>query len=216
MRKYSERGFTLIEVIVSMAIFSMMLLIVAAGVVGLLHIYEAGVQIRSTQKNARIVTQAISKDLHTAQAVSMNSVVTSGYHQDRLCLFSKINSSGVGEGAVYYVTGGTTSGQIHRKAFSGMANTVCVSSGALPLKFGADQILGDNTVSVVKLQVNPGPHTAYVSSDLSFAPVNAISGGLVDFSSPPTVRCDDAQRGSQFCAISNVSVGGSTHTETED
>ncbi len=213
-----QGGFTLVELIISLALFSFMLLIVTSSILSLFHVYEAGVQIRSTQKNTRLSSQQISADIHTAQGSHLFSPPSSphGYKQDYLCLFRTIGSGipATGSGEVYYTTLSGSSYLLHRRTFVGMLTSTCVIT--LP---GADQILTDEDVSVEVFRVDDdaalGYDPSYVGVHFSILPVGAVSGSLVTWTLPqPT--CNQSSGGAQYCSISNLDIGGTTHQELEN
>ena len=62
----SESGFTLVEVLMAMAVFSFMLTIILVGFLSVVRTHESGVVQRSTQQNARLALDQVEKIIHSS------------------------------------------------------------------------------------------------------------------------------------------------------
>jgi prepilin-type N-terminal cleavage/methylation domain-containing protein len=70
----NQRGFTLVELLIAMAVFSFMMMIVTAGFVQVVRIHQSGIASRATQQNARLILDAVSKQIRQ----SGTAIVTAG------------------------------------------------------------------------------------------------------------------------------------------
>ncbi|HEY6737131.1 MAG TPA: prepilin-type N-terminal cleavage/methylation domain-containing protein [Candidatus Saccharimonadia bacterium] len=97
-----QAGFTLIELILAMAVFSMMLLIIVNGFITVVHLHNSAMALNDAQDNARSamdqVTQAVRNASPTADPVVQGSAPVGA----TLCL-----QSDTGPEVIFYVTGTT-------------------------------------------------------------------------------------------------------------
>ncbi|MDB5179058.1 MAG: hypothetical protein JWN01_1001 [Patescibacteria group bacterium] len=77
-----EQGFTMVELLMAMAVFSFMMMIVSAGFIQVVRIHQAGIASRTTQQNSRLLIDAVSKDIR--QSATATVVATAPLQ--RLCL----------------------------------------------------------------------------------------------------------------------------------
>ena len=105
MRK-PEAGFTLVELLLAMAVFSFMLVIVTSGYIQLMRIYQSGLASRATQQNARGVVDNIEQVMRTAGKGWTNTGNTT------LCLQT---GTGVTEYSVKYSTSTPVQHDLYRK-----------------------------------------------------------------------------------------------------
>lgn len=75
----SSSGFTLIELILSMAFFSFMMLLISVGVIQVMRIYQSNLATRRTQQAARLAVEDITREVRTASRVATATI-------DELCL----------------------------------------------------------------------------------------------------------------------------------
>lgn len=86
-----QAGFTLVELLISMAIFSFVLMIIVSGIIHLLKQYQAGVSARNVQQNSRYALDDITRTARISRAANASA--------DTLCLTTE------GGKTIYYVTG---------------------------------------------------------------------------------------------------------------
>jgi prepilin-type N-terminal cleavage/methylation domain-containing protein len=97
MRQNGERGFTLVELLVAMSVFSFMLVIVVVGFINIVHLHNQALASNAAQDNAR----AGMDELVRAVRDSAGVVSTTPGPNGRLCL-----ASPTGQQRVYYLVGG--------------------------------------------------------------------------------------------------------------
>lgn len=74
-----SNGFTLIELTLAMAIFSLVMVIITGTIIRMYAIYEASIEIRATQQSARFIADKISVDARNAdRVVSVTKATSSG------------------------------------------------------------------------------------------------------------------------------------------
>lgn len=220
----TPNGFTLVELVVALAIFSFMMLILTSGVLALFRIYEAGINIRIVQKNVRLATQSFGADVHTARGFQVHNATqtisgTGGFHQDQICFFRVINGL-VGDGSVYYTTGASPNFQLHRKSFKNLPLSVCEHVTVAGVTAGAsfltdDVALTDGDVSIMEFVSITSADPSAISARITVVPINAIANYIVS-PTPGNIKCNQNAPGSQYCTVSNIIVGGNTHKEQID
>ncbi len=189
-----KAGFTLIELVMAMAVFSFLLLLVSSGFIQVVRIHQAGIASRSTQQNARLVLDALAKDIRVS-ALASSATVTSQY--DRLCLAK-------GSQTLQYAVD-TTTGDLKVNTITPPAAGTCPA----PANFTGWRTLNDDIVrveqfrAVTTLPAQPGLGTAMVT--LTLASRNNLNA-LDPASNPPRTRCLPGA-GSQFCAVTTLSSG---------
>ena len=222
-----QDGFTFVELVMAMALFSFVLLVLTTGVIKLFNIYQAGVGIRNTQQVARLISDDIVRNGRKAvtyqlyQPVSpsnlVNVTVAGGLAvaqpHDAICFYSTFGGlPAVSEGTIYYselATGpgvGPNEFNIFR---SRITNPVCSPAN----KTGATQRLNSKSVSVLKFDAQPGPAAPVnlanrvVRFDIVLGAMTAIQPeDLVKRTGVNEVDCR-GQAGIQFCSTTNVSGG---------
>ena len=197
MMKNNQAGFTLIELLMAMAVFSFMLMLVSAGFIQIVRIYQAGIASRTTQQNARLVLDAIGKDIRvSASAVSAPSAIQSSQY-DLLCLAK-------GSQTLQYAVD-TSTGNLKVNTVTNPVAGACPA----PVNFTGWRTLNDAGVIVEQFKatttppVQPGLGTAMVT--LTLASRNNLNA-LDATSNPPMTRCLPGA-GSQFCAVTTLSSG---------
>lgn len=65
-----QSGFTLIEIMIAMAVFSMSIIIITISFVGLVRSQRTATEDRATQQNARVIIEDIVRDIRAASSVS--------------------------------------------------------------------------------------------------------------------------------------------------
>jgi prepilin-type N-terminal cleavage/methylation domain-containing protein len=102
-----QSGFTLVELLMALALFSFVLLIITMGFIQVIHTYQAGIASRSTQQTTRFGMDDMARGVRDASTVGI-ALNTTGINDhpdgivqqtDILCAFS----SGGGANTRYYV-----------------------------------------------------------------------------------------------------------------
>jgi len=82
-RTHNAAGFTLIELILALALFSFVLLIVTIGLIQIIHLYQSGLAARNAQANSRTAFEEISRlsrDVSSVQVIGAGDIMA-------VCLF---------------------------------------------------------------------------------------------------------------------------------
>ena len=200
--KRHDDGFSLIELLVAMALFSFLLLIVSSGFIGVVRTYQAGVSQRLVQQNSRLIIDDITRTVRIAQKVQVapgNVSVTLGgvpgsLKQDIVCL----NTS---TGIIVYAVERVAQGRLRQGIYPVSTPCAYPSAGTI----ATWRTLGDVSVMVGKFSVTStasqgasqqtasiGLSTASIFSQSLLVPVTSTS----DFACKP-------QAGSQYCSVSH-------------
>ena len=131
-----QRGFTLVELMLAMAIFSFVMLVMTTAVIRLVHFYQSSIDLRATQQAARDISGDITQDaqqsfLATA-SVATTTVPFGKQPEDAICFFQTptpppigvITTPGFvyGTGVAYYtVNTGANQWALYKAKFSTLA-----------------------------------------------------------------------------------------------
>lgn len=187
MMKREEAGFTLVELLVAMAIFSFMLLIVTAGFLQIVRIQQSGVASRTTQQNARLVMDGVVKDIRQAAQVGVGGAGQLNY----LCL-SK------GSQALEYAVDGN--GDLRVGVVANPAAGTCPA----PV-FAGWRTLNDSSVKLTQFRATT---TVPLKPSLGTASVvlTVVSRNNLNALDATQTHCTPGS-GSQFCAVTTLSSG---------
>lgn len=83
-----QRGFTLIELILAMAVFSMMLLIIVSGFINVVHLHNRAIALNQTQDNARAAMDQIVQAVRNSSNGSTPNIQGSAPLGASLCVSS--------------------------------------------------------------------------------------------------------------------------------
>lgn len=117
----SEKGFTLIEIMLAMAVFSFVLMITVAGFVQVNRQYTKGITVRKAQDSARTIVEQIGREIRTSKIISFNKPDRKLCINDNILYTWSLANSGSG-----FL--GTTGERLIRH--SGGSGGNCNSSGA--------------------------------------------------------------------------------------
>jgi prepilin-type N-terminal cleavage/methylation domain-containing protein len=73
-----QDGFTLVELILAMAIFSLVMLAIVGGFIGIIHGYQSGLASRDTQQNSRFGMDTMVREIRQSDSVTLQTNVTDG------------------------------------------------------------------------------------------------------------------------------------------
>lgn len=193
MRRWQKQsGFTMIELLLAMAIFSMALVIVSAGFINIVRLYQSGLASRSTQQNARLLLEEVSRTVRDSGSATP-VVVTTGVGGvtvvSRVCLQ---NGSRI---VVYAVDG---AGNLRQ-------GTTTVPTCPAPAFDSSWKTVNDSTVRVTQFAIDStgkvGPAGGTVMMTITVASKNNLDN-LDDTTNKTTCR---PGAGSQFCAVTTLS-----------
>lgn len=89
----NQKGFTLVELLLATAVFSIALIAITAAVIQLFKAYQSGISIRKTQSTARILSEELTRQARSSYAISGDSTL----NNQSICFFfpaSKVQADG--------------------------------------------------------------------------------------------------------------------------
>ncbi len=183
-----QQGFTLVELIIAMAVFSFMMVIVSAGFIQVVRIHQSGIASRTTQQNARLVIDAIMKDVRqSALAATANPG-----QLNWLCLAR-------GSQTLEYAVDG--SGNLRVGAIATPASGTCPA----PVFNSTWRTLNDPAVTVTQFAVTTTPPTQ-PGLGTTMVTLTLASRNNLDALDATKTRCLPGA-GSQFCAVTTLNSG---------
>lgn len=177
-RRLNSKGFTIVELMIATAVFSVILMVFVAAIIQVGRIYYKGVIQSRTQERARAISEQVAKDLQFGKADTFSSgpgYVCVGGHVYVYNLGSQLGvDPGVGIGV--------------RNGSDCSASTV-----------GLTELLGER-MQITKFDVTS-------SGGLYNVTVRVVYGNDSDFTGDPaTSSCKPLSFGGQFCAVSELTT----------
>jgi prepilin-type N-terminal cleavage/methylation domain-containing protein len=188
-----SRGFTLVELVLALAIMSLAFTVLTSGILDLYHRYQSGLAIRTTQQNARAIANQVTNDVRSNAYVIANPGVNA------ICMFSTKEKSAPG-GVMYYVSGGAAPHELIRRTFASLPWSAA-SGCNLGVAALSQQALSDNNVSVLQFSENASSDPAVPEIDL----VLASTYDLQDVSTSPPYQCPSGLN-SPFCSVTTLDI----------
>lgn len=210
MNRYTHKqhGFTVLELMVAMSVFTVVLLVLTVGILRFSQDYFRGVTRSRTQTVARQIIDDIAQNIQFGQTVTPNQ---SGSGYQAVCIDSTRYQYKIGQQVAP-----ADDAYNHRTQF-GFIKTVgtnCVSSQpsaiVAPLDSTTQHEMLGNNMRLLRLAVNAGTNNtwtvsvtvAYGDDDLlNIAPGASLTDG--DYAS---LGCVAGAAGSQFCAVSTLTT----------
>lgn len=205
----SNRGFTLLELMVATSVFTVILLVLTVGVISFSKSYFSSVTRSNTQAVARAVVNDITQSIQYGKQVKTGLV---NGNSKGFCIDSTLYSYALG----YKVTSSPGGGYQSRYGLVKSTGTVCAAStpyevttlASLPLS-SDHELLGDN-MRLLQLdvqEVSDGTYEVSVRVASGDDDLLGIATGFVATSDADwlTFGCQGGS-GTQFCALSNLTT----------
>ncbi len=204
----SSKGFTIIELMIATLVFSVILLIVTAGIISLTDQYYKGITSSKTQGAARQIMDTIANDIQLAPGGTMgvvppaNSAVSGVQY---FCTGTHVYSYMIGKELVDSSPNAALSQSLHALVQSPQSGS-CGDPGAFPPAGSGNREMLTPSMRITKLnitQVSPGS-----AHPLWQITVRVTSGDDDLFTNNPpnaTSVCKGGS-GSQFCAVSELTT----------
>lgn len=194
-----NRGFTIVELMISTAVFSMILLVILAAIAQIGRMYYKGISVSKTQENTRSIIDRISQEIqYSSRGITPTVVFNSGTKYVRC----------IGSTRLFYTLGEqnieTTYGLWMDE--SGSGSPLCASGAGLAAydpRADASVINGRDILSenmrIAKFDMlNP-------SGDLYTLSIRVVYGDT-DLLTATKDQCLGSTVGTQFCAVSQQDV----------
>lgn len=195
----SQRGFTLVELLLSMAFVGFVLLFIVFAIFQVMGNYNKGIAIKNINQTARSITEEMSRFVRSTntEAINVNEV-----SRGRLCLG--------GVSYVWNVTSSTTNrytsgSPVTMARVEDPAGTLCLPAGGPypnidPAK-ATTLVSGQIWVQSVQMSISSNEMLANITIRLSTSGTNAPTG--------PGGTCEGGRTG-EFCAVATFSTTVST------
>lgn len=169
-----QAGFTLVEIMLAMAIFTFMLLVVSLAYINIARLYSASTAARNVQQNNRFAMEQISRVARTSTTVTPSNADAQG-SLSSLC-FGKSND-------LFYVVNGE------------LRQAKVTNCAAQPTTY---QTLSSPGVSVARMEMDDS-----VAGTVTIRLWMTSRVDLLNTSNPSNLSCK-AGAGSEFCAINKL------------
>ena len=184
-----QNGFTLVELILAMAIFSFMLLIILIGFLTIVHLHQSGIAMRDAQQNARYASEDVVRTFRSATDATVTP--TANPNLNTLCLT-------VGGASVLYRVDAT--GRLLRDTFT---------LASCPPGFVTETALTSASVNVIGFSIDRQSSGGLALASMIRLSVASVSSYTFT-GSAGTMTCTPGQAASQYCSVANIITASST------
>jgi Tfp pilus assembly protein PilW len=215
-RSLNQSGLTIVELMISTAVFTTILLVILTAITQIGRMYYKGVTTAKTQETARSLIDRLSQEIQYS-GTSTSPVLLADGNKRVLCIgssrfFFMINqekdSSNYGIWADES-NDGSVSNACVAPASTNLRNTAVPTTATL----NAREMLGDG-MRIVRFDLtNPTPNLYTIDLRITYGAddlldsVDPTTGSLVDQNTfPQYSTCKGATIGTQFCSMSELSV----------
>ena len=192
----NQAGFTLVELVMAMAVFSFMLTIIMVGFLGVVKTHESGVVQRNTQQNARLAMDQLSKAAQrSSQAITIvtSPATVSTSEIDKVCLAS-FGQNLVFEVKPIYVSASLT---VQSLTLGTISAGQCKSAATFTR-------LTDNSSTVTQFKVTTIPKLGASLGAIETALSVASAYGVSDLDGSKQQTSCSPGPGSQFCSVTTI------------
>ena len=200
----NESGFTLVELIMAMAVFCFLLLAISLGFIQIIHLYQSGLASRDTQQTTRFGLETVVRDVRSADRVD-SQTNTNDSSSDVLCTYG----TGSTVASRYYVSGSRqlVKSQFHPVIDPVNGNPICDASSATAV--GGTVVLSADGLSIANFtaEVAGGAGKGQVQSvRLTLRVATKTNDLLTDTTGIGNVNCSGGQVGSQYCSTTVITT----------
>ena len=188
----NQRGFTLVELTLALAIMTFMTLALASGILNFYQIYQNGLSSRTTQENARSIADTITSDGRSKTGYMFGPALAGQWNMRPLCLLSASEASGVVSVIMYDFN---SSGELVRKIIPNQPGSFACINNTAGTNERVLSAQGTRIVRFTDIGADPG----VLGVNMTVASINGIDG--VDANG----RCATADN-SQWCSATNLAV----------
>lgn len=197
----NQKGFTMVELLIAMAVFSFMLSIVLVGFVSIVRIDQAGLTSRATQQNARDLSDTVTQSIRTSTQAWTSTVSSS---VNTLCL------GDIGGTTEYALFASANGSDLYSGPGPATASQPCNAPASPPSSW---RKLNDDNVAVMLMQASvtpPIPGTlGTVSLTLGVASRNDLADTVLQPNPSDITKSQVACKpdaGDQFCAATTLTT----------
>jgi prepilin-type N-terminal cleavage/methylation domain-containing protein len=211
-----QRGFTIVELLIAMAIFSFMSVILSAGIIRLFQIYEAGASIRVSQQAGRTIAEQITRDAQSADTVVVGNDPSGTGRYTTICLLTNqiVNNTPTLSGPMYYVYDSTGGSYALTDQIGLWEKKVSLTSGDTQAQLEGQCTAPTNTTGAQQVSTNDTSVIVLTGKDftenLLAAKLSIASNYDLNNIISPVVPAAGAQcsggSGSRYCAITNLDI----------
>lgn len=213
--KTDNRGFTILELMIAMGVFSGVLLLLVSTVVSVGSLYQKGIINSRTQEAARNISEQISRDMQLTSGLFAESTRTlGGFKTTAFCIgnvrYSYIEDTKLDTDVPPSSTGNKTAHHIlWRDTYNGSCTPANLGIAGLPTTNGRELMAESMSLKSTKEFVEDGISSKYIKVvDKVFGDLYRINivvkyGDIDAFDSAKGV-CRPSNRGGAFCSVSSL------------
>ncbi|HEY5667864.1 MAG TPA: prepilin-type N-terminal cleavage/methylation domain-containing protein [Candidatus Saccharimonadales bacterium] len=198
-----SKGFTLMELLIAMAVFATVLLVATAGILQFTRVYYKGVTENNTQDVARTVVDLIAQGIQfNGGAVTTTVAGPTAGNSYAFCVGNQQYSY-----TTNYELNDNPNAAAHQSYHVMVVNNVAGCTASTPaqnvrLSAVSGRELFSPNMRLARMQVtNVSPNVYQVSVRVVYGDDDILTNPLLD-----TASCKSIRLGSQFCAVSDITT----------
>lgn len=204
-----QKGFTIVELLIATMVFSVVLLVLTAGIIQIGRVYYKGITESQTQAATRAIVNAVKQDLQFSSGAVVPGISSGGMKAN--CIGNRVYQY---TNALYT---GTSTGIVSGTLSAGS----CAPGMSLPASLTRPQELLGNRMRVINFSVTTVSADFYTvvvrvasgENDLLCSPSRSDCSTPTDTFSgyaasgvPTDTTCKNIRTGSQYCSVSEIST----------
>lgn len=184
----SQAGFTLVELLIAMAIFSSLLVIITVSFVNLMRLQTHTMATRNTQQASRY---ALEEMIRTARSSYAVTVPSGGTPDTAVCFWSSL-----GQGVTYYKGPAAGDGRLYRRPLDTPGSNACptATSGS------GERLVASSDSKVHKLRVGSTSTTPPIANITL-----VLAASTTDMTLVAGDDCDPTQGNNYTCSLTKLS-----------
>lgn len=203
IKSQNEKGFTIVELLIATTVFSVIILVVSAGVIKIGNIYYKNITTTRTQNVVRSITGDISTTLQFSRS-NPTAIVSKDLQTDYFCIDKSRYMIKKGQ---KYIKGNEFGSGMYLETLADTATSCADFSTAVPER---RQLLGAN-MRVLSMSVDPVDQLATVKLKIAYGDDDLLTKYYDDGSVNASVdwadtNCKIGISGSSFCSIGQMDV----------
>ncbi len=209
----AQSGYTLVEMLLAMAIFGFVLVIMASAFVRLIHFYQTTIDVRTTQQAAREVSDDITAAARQSILVTTPAVPTKGTGNQpvtAVCFFNSVKSlpdtNITGSGTIFYAkNGGSNLWSIQEEPFT--VTDSPLNACPIPGVAGSNTQISSNAVSFIRFAATTSTDNRLVELDMVIAAAGELVAGTnITYAAYPAAPTCVNTTDNNYCSITNLQV----------
>ncbi len=190
----NQKGFTLVELLLATAVFSIALIAITAAIIQIFKAYQSGISIRKTQSSARVISEEL-----TRRARASESIASAG---NAICFYmpakkNEADGQNTNDAFMYYKTDDKKLMSINKQVTLPVGPPSC---DAATFSSGSVSQVSDEEITVLKFK-GDGTSEKMMELDMRLGTSTTDDSTEVDYTDPENPVCNP---GYEYCSMTTI------------